>query len=675
MRSLIFFAIQSIILPLLLACTSIHADSMDRLEPATHIRLPKIFGSYMVLQQDHDIAVWGTADPGGRVTVVLDRHVVHARVSKDSTWHMTLPPMKAGGPYQMHILGSDTTLFNNVLVGEVWICSGQSNMEWPLINSENGSEEIANADYPDIRIFTVWHNTAFQPLDTLGTYGWMPVNSPNIRHFSAVGYFFGRDIHENVKVPVGLIHTSWGGTPADAWTSLPAIRKQKGFDKFLENLKKREIENFVSDSADTFASWEEQIQNWREKVTELDMGLNSSAKPWYEIQIETDDWLMMDIPTPWETGGLPGYNGVVWFRKEVELTESDINKSWILHLGALDDIDFTWLNGEFLGSETFFDIYRQYAIPENRLKPGRNVIAVRILDFSGTGGFWGMQDEIKLISALGDSIPLTGEWRYKVGVDMKGAPSSLALPRQLQQLPTVLFNGMVSPIIPYTMRGVIWYQGEDNVDRAYQYRRLFPGMIQDWRTHWGQGDFPFIFVQLANYMTAARYPGDSDWAELREAQLMTLSEPNTGMAVAIDIGEAGDIHPRNKRDVGRRLALYARARAYGEDVVYSGPLFQKMQTENGQIRLIFQHTGAGLMAKGGELKGFAIAGENRKFVWADAMIEGNTVVVSSPRIPHPVAVRYGWANNPVCNLYNREGLPASPFRTDSWPGITKNVVF
>jgi len=675
MREWIAAVKNAAVLTVLTVCACGGGDSPDRLSSATHIRMPKIFGSHMVLQHGRDIAVWGKADPGGGVTVVLNDHAAHARVSADSTWRMILPPLNAGGPYEMQVLGADTTVFRDILAGEVWICSGQSNMEWPLIDARNGDKEVARADYPDMRIFTVQHNTAFRPLDTLETCGWMPVNPYNSRHFSAVAYFFGRDIHRHVKVPVGLIHSSWGGTPVEAWTSQKTIKKQKEFKAIIRMLNEKRKGKTESAVINPFSSWETQVRDWRAWIDEQDMGLADSAKTWYDTETGTEDWPVMDIPRPWETGGLSGYNGVVWFRKEITFGGRDPEKSWTLCLGPLDDIDFTWLNGRLLGSETVYNTYRRYHIPENLVRPGRNVLTVRILDYTGVGGFWGAPGDIKLISDAGDSMSLAGPWRYRPGVDMKTAAGYLNSPKYLQQLPTVLYNGMVAPLIPYTMRGVIWYQGEDNASRAYQYRHLFPAMIRDWRARWAEGDFPFIFVQLANYMTIAGEPGESDWAELREAQLMTLSEPNTGMAVAIDIGEAEDIHPRNKQEVGRRLALYARACVYGEDVEYSGPIYHKMQTENDRIRLIFLHAASGLTAKGGVLKGFAIAGEDRKFVWADAVIEGNTVVVSSPSVPHPVAVRYGWANNPTCNLYNGEDLPASPFRTDNWPGITKDVLF
>ncbi|MBN1783245.1 9-O-acetylesterase [bacterium] len=675
MKSLISASVHTAVVAVLLLCAGCRGNNPDRLSPAAHIRLPKIFGNHMVLQHDHDIAVWGKADPGGCVTVVLNGHTAHAKVSKDSTWHLKLPPVDAGGPYVMQILGSDTLLFSDILAGEVWICSGQSNMEWPLIETVNSEREIARADYPGMRIFTVMRNTALHPVDTLSTYGWMPVNPANIPYFSAVGYLFGRDIHKHLHVPVGLIHISWGGTPVEAWTSLQTMEKQKEFEEIIRMLKDKEKVKADSAVINPFSSLEEQVRSWQAWITDMDAGLADSADTWIDPQAETEDWPVMDIPGPRESGGLPGYDGVVWFRKEVEIGGPDTEKSWTLCLGPLDDIDFTYLNGQLLGSETVYNTVRRYRIPKGQLKPGVNILVVRILDFSGVGGFWGAPDDVKLVSSRGDSISLAGEWRFKPGVELKMTSGYLSTPRHVQQLPTVLFNGMVAPVIPYTMRGVIWYQGEDNASRAYQYRRLFPAMIRDWRTRWAQGDFPFLFVQLANYMTAASKPGDSDWAELREAQCMALSEPNTGMAVAIDIGEAEHIHPGNKREVGRRLALIARARVYGEDVVYSGPLLQGMRKEDGQIRLTFQHTGTGLIAKGGELKGFAIAGADRKFVWADARIEGNTVVVFNPGIPDPVSVRYGWANNPACSLYNREGLPASPFRTDNWPGITKDVVF
>lgn len=393
-----------------------------------------------------------------------------------------------------------------------------------------------------------------------------------------------------------------------------------------------------------------------------DKGVNE----WMRPGLDDSDWKSMTVPGLWESGPVGQYDGIIWFRKTVHIPESWAGENLSLHLGPVDDLDSTYVNGQLIGSQEVHNAPRDYTIPANLTESCELKIAVRVVDWMGGGGFWGEDKDMRIKSSSGDSILLSGEWLFKEGI--KGSDVPL---RPSQSSPTMLFNGMINPIVNYVMRGVIWYQGEANASRAYQYRSLFPTMIEDWRKHWNRGDFPFYFVQLANFMDIKSEPSESAWAELREAQLMTLALPNTGMACIIDIGEADDIHPRNKQDVGKRLALIARNQIYGEDVPFSGPIYKSKKVEGNKIRLNFDHVYDGLSAKSENLKGFAIAGEDKKFVWAEAVVEGESVLVWSDDIKNPVAVRYAWADNPVCNLVNSEGLPASPFRTDNWPGVTK----
>jgi len=414
---------------------------------------------------------------------------------------------------------------------------------------------------------------------------------------------------------------------------------------------------------------------WQKKISFL----GPQGKDCTNADFNDTDWQQMEVPKLWGQPDLANFDGLVWFRKEVEIPQSWVGKELTLELGPIDDMDTTWINGIRVGGfETpgHWRTERKYKIGPTVIKAGRNTIAVRILDTGGGGGIYGTAEQMKLkpAGAADDTeILLAGTWRYKKSYDMQSMPSQPRPPLRVnhQNAPTALYNAMIAPLIPYGIGGAIWYQGESNASRAYQYRELFPAMIKNWRDDWQQGDFPFLFVQLANFMAVTPETVESAWAELREAQLMTLASPNTGMAVIIDIGEANDIHPKNKQDVGRRLALWALAKTYGKNVVYSGPIYKSMNVEGNKVRLDFEHLGGGLVAGGSEsLKGFSIAGADQKFVWADAKIDGNTVVVSSDKVTEPVAVRYGWADNPVCNLYNKEGLPASPFRTDDWPGIT-----
>lgn len=488
------------------------------------IKLPAVIGDNMVLQRGKETPIWGWGEPGEKIMVGVSWHSMTWEITADRTgkWTFTINPPSTAGPHEITFSGKNTIKIKNILVGEVWVCSGQSNMQWSVRQSANAEQEIAEADYPNVRLFSVERKVADKP-QTDCTGSWSECSPETVPGFSAVAYFFGRELHKELNVPIGLIHTSWGGTPAEAWTRRGVLESEADCMPILQR-----FDEAIAKYPEEKKKYDESLIQWKEAV--------------------------------------------------------------------------------------------EKAKAEGKEPPRR-------------------------------PAPPFGP----------GNPHS----------PAGLYNAMVAPLIPYGIQGAIWYQGESNADRAYQYRKLFPAMIKNWRADWGQGDFPFLFVQLANFTAIEPEPVDSAWAELREAQLMTLALPNTGMAVIIDIGEANDIHPKNKQDVGKRLALWALAKTYGKDLVYSGPIYKSMRIEGDKIVLDFEHIGSGLVAGGGEpLKGFAVAGADHKFVWADAKIDGKTVVVSSTEVSEPAAVRYGWANNPICNLYNKEGLPASPFRTDDWPGIT-----
>ena len=491
------------------------------------VRIHSLFQDNVVLQRDTMVPIWGTADPGEQITVKVGDQQASVTANSQGRWKVGIGPLKAGGPFEMTASGKSTITLHNVAVGEVWICSGQSNMEMAVKNSPqawvgvlNAEQEVASADYPMIRHFAVKKSVAGRPQsDVEGK--WVVASPETAGEFTAVGYFFGREIHKELGVPVGLIHTSWGGTPAESWTSAQAL---------------------------------------------------------------SGDPELASIPLDWEKK-LAEYPGLL--------------DNYKLQLGE-------WL-GEAQKSEAAGKVP-----PQPPKFP---------------------------------ADPYDNPWRS-----------------------SGLYNAMLSPLIPFGIRGAIWYQGESNADRANQYRKLFPAMIQDWRRAWGQGDFPFLFVQLAGWENPL--PRMNTWPELREAQTMALSLANTGMAVAIDIGDRYDIHPKNKQEVGRRLALAAEAVAYGKKIEYSGPVYDLMKTEGDRITLHFKHRGGGLVVRGRALVGFEIAGDSRKFFPADARMVGDAVVVSSSNEPRPVAVRYGWARYSECNLYNKAGLPASPFRTDDWPGLT-----
>jgi sialate O-acetylesterase len=478
-------------------------------EPRAELKLHSLFQDHMVLQSDFACPIWGTAEAGDEVRVSVGNQKKTAKAGADGKWSLKLDPLKAGGPHELTAAGKNTVVLKDVLVGEVWVCSGQSNMEMVVSSSNNFEQEKAAANFPNIRHFLVKKNPQDAPVSEVSG-SWKPATPENVGGFTAVGYFFGRELHQKLNVPVGLIHTSWGGTAAELWTSKPALEANATLKPIVDNFSKR------------MEAYEKQLA---------------------------------------------------------------------AHPEALE----------------------------------------------------------------------------KAKAENKPAPKAPNKP----MAPSCLYNGMIAPVLPYGIKGVIWYQGESNAGNARQYQTLFPEMIKNWRKDWGQGDFPFGFVQLANYKSNKaenlEQPVESNWAELREAQTLTLSLPNTGMAVIVDIGHPTDIHPKNKQDVGKRLALWAQSQVYGKDLVYSSPLYESLKVEDNKARLSFKHAGSGLEAKGGKLTGFAVAGEDKTFHWADAKVDGNTVLVWSDKVAKPVAVRYAWADYPDCNLYNKEGLPASPFRTDDWP--------
>ncbi len=644
-------------------------------QPASDIHLSSLFSDHMVLQQEMFVPVWGIAEPNGVVTVELKDQKIRALSNDKGEWKMLLGPLKAGGPYDLKISGKDTHVIRDVLVGEVWLASGQSNMEMPLAGwgkVYNYEKEIAEAEYPNIRLFQVQHKMSLKPEKEVPSDGWRVCSPESIPEFSSTAYFFGRTLHEKLNVPIGLIHSSWGGTIIETWMSPESVQTVPGFRQSLVKLnnitEELQIEYGLLSGDDLF---ELIMKKWLEEIPKMDRGLNDPAGHWASLEIDTSEWKTMMLPNIWENEGLPDLDGIVWFRKEVDIPSYWIGKEMTVHISAVDDIDHTYFNGVLIGSTEGWDTPRSYPVPNDLVKAGPNVITVRVQDNLGGGGIWGDPSLLKLSVNGQRGISLTGSWEYRVGLDWIEL-STPALNPYNPNFPTLLSNAMIDPLIPYAIRGVIWYQGESNTGRAYEYRELFPRLIRDWRKRWNLGDFPFLFVQLANFMSVKQEPAEDSWAELREAQLLTLSEPNTGMAVAIDIGDAADIHPKNKQEVGRRLALIALKVAYEQNIVASGPIYASMSVEGATMRLQFMNSGDGLVIKNGEnLKGFAIAGEDRVFRWAEAAIDGDTVVLWHPQIKKPVAARYAWGSNPVCNLYNSAGLPASPFRTDNWPGITE----
>lgn len=614
-----------------------------------------LFCEHAVLQQGRPIPVWGSAEENEKVTVTLGGQSA-STIAHDGKWTVQLEALPAGGPHVLTINGKNRIEIRDVLIGEVWICSGQSNMERQLGLREgqqpinNWQAEAAAADFPQIRHFGVAQRLALNPQERVDGH-WLVCTPETASEFTAVGFFFGRALHLARGTPIGLIHSSWGGTPAEAWTS------RKGIDEIPEfSDATLRLERIRRDPTGARAEFERDLAQWFEAN---DAGSAAQAR-WSGESVDMTNWSAMRLPVFWEKAGLPNFDGVVWFRREIDVPATWAGHDAELHLGAIDDLDATWVNGKFVGSGSEWLKPRIYSLPAGTLKPGRNVIAVRVLDTGGNGGLWGGGDPMRLVCSAEPARPiaLDGEWYYKPSVFSHSAPPPPVDPSVSSGTPTVLYNGMIAPLRPYAIRGVIWYQGEANSGNAQLYRRLFPELVADWRRAWGQGNFPFLFVQIA--------PFSGTPLEIREAQRLSLAKiPNSAMVVTIDVGDANDIHPTEKKPVGERLALAARALAYEEKIEYSGPLFESLQVEGSRAVVKFTHVGPGLVAPGGELKGFTIAGADKKFHPAKATIVRDTVEVSASEVSAPVAVRYAWANVPVGNLFNRAGLPASPFATDS----------
>jgi len=621
------------------------------------VKLPALIRDSMILQRDAQLNVLGWASAGEKVAVKFNNKTYKATTGKDGKWLVVIDAQRAGGPYTMQIQGKNKIMLNDLLVGDVWFCSGQSNMVHQMkLHDITYADDIRNANYPEIRHFFIPTLTDLQgKRDDLPTGYWKPATPQDVREFSAVAYFFARAIYDKYKIPIGLINASVGGTPVEAWTS------EEGFSDFSSVL------STIQQNKDTA------YVNGRNRAVRApgkepdDIGLSGAVK-WFDQAYVPKRWHTINVPGYWEDQGVRNLDGAVWYRKEIELPAAFINVPAKLLLGRIVDADVVYINGKQIGNTTYQYPQRRYPLAAGVLKPGKNVIVVRVMNTAGKGGF--VPDKPYAIVTEKDQFDLRGEWLYKVGQVRQ--PGNLTGPGGIsaQGQPTALFNAMVAPAVNYTIKGFLWYQGEANTGRAAEYTARFSALIKDWRRQWKQDTLPFLYVQLPGFMDMNYLPSESQWAALREAQLRTLAVPNTAMAVAIDLGEWNDIHPDNKKDVGLRLALAARKNVYGEKgLVASGPVFQSQSIDGNKLVLRFTDTGTGLVSHDGEPLGqFAIAGADKKFVWARAEIDGDKVIVWNDVVKDPVYVRYAWSDNPDgANLYNREGLPASPFRTDKDP--------
>lgn len=622
------------------------------------IRLPKLISDGMVIQRNTEVKIWGWADMNEKITVHFIQQEYQTTANDLGEWNIILKGLPPGGPHKMIITGSNTLVVDNILIGDVWVCSGQSNMNYRLSAAKSLYEkEIAQSSNSNIRCFTVPEKYNFTgPQKDIEKDKWLETSPETVLNFSAVSYFFAAELYKKYGIPIGLIHSSYSGSPAQAWISKEAI---KAFPDYYKEAVQYQDPSFV-DKIIT----EERIREktWFKTAKEEDKGFKP-AKSWFHPETNTAHWESLEVPGSIARQPIGNTRGIFWLKKEIEIPADMTGDKAILKMGRIVNADSVYINGVFIGTTSHQWSPRNYPIPAQVLKPGKNTIVIRLVNHNGDGGF--LEGYPYHIESGEQTVKISGKWQYNLGAKMEELPSSTSFNWKA----TGLYNAMLAPLTNYAIKGVIWYQGEGNAGKPKEYESLFPAMINNWRTAWQQGDFPFLFVQLANYMKTTDQPTSSNWAMLRESQRKTLELPNTGMAVAIDVGVAHDVHPMNKKDVGYRLALEAQRVAYKEKNSSSaGPLFKSQKIRGKKIILSFETYGSELKIKDGKtLKYFAIAGSDQNFVWAQAKIKRNKVIVRSTEISKPVAVRYAWANNPAsANLSNAAGLPASPFRTDQW---------
>ena len=683
------------ILSVILCATNLWAQ-----ERAPAPRMPAIFGNNMVLQSGMAAPVWGWAQPGQKVTVQIAGQEKTAKADAKGKWLVKLDPLKAGSLLEMTVSvetgdGTDSRTLKNILAGEVWLCSGQSNMGTGVGAAVNGLKEISEAKYPKIRIFQVpMCASPDKPADDIGApWGcfrgqWLECRPETVGAFPAVGYFFARKIHKELGVPVGMIESVWGGTGQEAWLSREGFQSDPLFKPLLKETDDWLAKKFPEAKAKHEAEMAAYDPAWVQ-MEHADRG------DWEAVNLDESAWKEMTLPGPAKM------NGVAWFRRTVKLPAEWAGKNLKISLGNVVDNDVTYVNGVKVGGVNDWDAPREYDVPAALVKDGSAVIAVRAEGFGGGTGPAGQPEQMKLTPVgLKDAKPLSlaGAWKFRAAIRRAVLPVAT----DFGSPPGAVYNGMIAPLAGLGIRGVLWYQGEGS---GFEYHKLFPAMIRDWRKQWGEGDFPFLYVQLPNLSAGGNAAVEESWVNVREVQLKTLAVPNTGMAVTIDVGDLYNVHYPNKQPVGLRLALWALAKVYDKDIVYSGPLYESMKVEGNKIRVKFRNVGGGLVVgnvktSGGapnsadqqavshvglpvgavgpsttkdsgnqnQLQQFLIAGADCKFLPAEASIDGDSVLVWSDKVAAPVAVRYAWLCNPEgCNLYNKEGLPASPFRTDDWP--------
>ncbi|HEY8562881.1 MAG TPA: sialate O-acetylesterase [Pyrinomonadaceae bacterium] len=653
------FFYEKSVLATLFFCVSLLAAANVRAE----IRLARVFSDGAVVQRQKPVPVWGWTTPGANVTISFAGQTKTAIADRSGKWSVNFAPLEAGGPFELKAAsGAENLTIKDVLVGEVWLCSGQSNMEWTVRQADNFALEKRDADYPQIRHFYVEHAVEIEPLNDLKNGAWKKASPETIGDFTAVGFFFAREIYKKLKIPVGLVHSSWGGSQIEGWISREGMLSSDVLADYGKNLPKN--------WAEADALLERNIKQNIFGDANRNPTLADESK-YTEAGYDFSRWHAGGNPMgQWDWKGIWAWRGNGFMARRVEIPADFVDRETVLGLAESYSYNEIYINGRQIFSGILRG-KREIVVPRGAWRAGANGLVIkqhRTIEPEWFGlGFMGSAEDV-FVKAETEKIPLGGDgWRL-----MPSFAEKHEYAHSSNNVGTAIYNGMIAPLVPFAMRGVLWYQGESNAGRSYEYRRTFPLMIGDWRRKWND-DFYFFFVQLSSYGANQSSNEGSGWAELREAQAMTLSVPKTGMAVTVDIGNANDIHPTNKQDVGLRLAAVALKQTYGLDVPWSGPLFDTAKFENGKGIVAFKYAADGLTAKDkfGYVRGFEIAGADRKFFYAKAEIAGDKVVVSSERVKNPVAVRYAWSDAPVdANLYNAAGLPAAPFRTDDWRGVT-----
>lgn len=618
-----------------------------------NISIPSVFSDNMVLQRDTPIKIWGWAQIGETVTVSFKGEKKKTRTAQDGRWEVIMSPSKYGGPYQIEIKGSNTIILKDVLVGDVWLCSGQSNMDMGVAGAKDADKELKDIDYPQLRIFSMPKVMRESLQETIEPASWHKCDVNSVASFSAVGFFFGRELTKDLNIPIGIIQSSWSGSKIQPWMSEERLSEFQDYIPALKDLP-------TKDYALLSAKRDKDYTAWQDTLKHLDHG---TIGEWYKFQFDDSKWKSINLPFNWGTAGIE-VNGVGWFRKEINLTEKEASSNVLFLLGVIQTGDEFYVNGQKIGECFIQNQKRIYSAPPSLLKTGKNIIAIKNYNEWGAGGFYAPKEDILIRTAMGERS-FSENWKFTTG----HISINPALAISPNNDPTLLFNAMVNPITRYAIKGFLWYQGEGNADKPKEYSELLPALVRDWRKAWALGDIPFIVVQIPNIEHDGLMPPQKcNWAELREAQNSVYNLPNTGVVTTIDIGNADDIHPLNKQDVAHRSVLWAYKLAYNKDIAASAPYFGSVIFDKSYAIVNLEELGAGLECKDkyGYVKGFAIAGNDKKFYWAKAEIRNDKIIVSSIDVPNPVAIRYCWSYTPDISLYGKNGVPVAPFRTDNW---------